>query len=124
MNISSILVIEDDHTSMNIIGELIKASGVKTVCKVPSAEDAARMLAYQKFSCIVSDYRLPGADGVQFLEQLRADGDLTPVVMLSGSPDKQGVIRAKNLPNVDFLGKPFKMDDLIAAVEKLLANAK
>ena len=124
MNISSILVIEDEKASLEIIGDLIKASGVKTVCKVPSAEDAARMLAYQKFSCIVSDYRLPGVDGVTFLETLRSEGDLTPVVMLSGSPDKGGVIRAKNLPNVEFLGKPFKTAELMATLEKLLANAK
>jgi FixJ family two-component response regulator len=73
------------------------------------------------FSMILADYRLEGMDGVQFVEQLRATGDETPVIMLSGAPDKNGVIRATSHTKVDFFAKPFRVADLMGAMDRLAA---
>jgi DNA-binding NtrC family response regulator len=117
------LVIDDDAEALKTLGSLLSALGVEKICEVPSAEQALEILKAQSFSMILTDYRLEGMNGVEFLEQLRSQGNQTPVIMLSGAPDKAGVIRAIHQPAVDFFGKPFRIDDLVGAMEKFAQAA-
>jgi DNA-binding NtrC family response regulator len=119
--IDSILVIDDNAETLEALASLLSALGAKSVRQAASAERALEILQNSTFSLIISDYRLEGMDGVQFLEQLRSQGNQTPVLLLSGAPDKAGVIRATCHEKVDFFGKPFQMAELMAAVERLAA---
>src|SRR5258706_10572947 len=105
--IPSILVIDDNAETLSVLAQLLTALGEKKVLQVGSAEEAFDVLERESFSIIISDYRLEGMDGVEFVECLRESGNRTPVVMLSGAPDKQGVMRATSLEHVDFFPKPF-----------------
>jgi CheY-like chemotaxis protein len=117
--IPSALVIDDNLDVLKTLRKLLSSLGVAQVTEATSAEDALEILRDQKFAVIVADYQLGGMNGVEFLEKLRDKGDATPVLLLSGAPDKAGVIRAVNLPSVDFLGKPFRMADLFSSLERL-----
>ena len=119
--IPSILVIDDNPDALQTFSHLLGALGVQHVREACSAERALEMLQTQSFSIILSDYRLGGMDGVEFLEQLRAKGDETPVVVFSGAPDTAGVIRAARQPKVDFFSKPFRITELTHAMERLMA---
>jgi len=119
--IPSVLVIDDNADTLCALGDFLMALGAEKVRQVPSAAEALAILARESFSIIVSDYRLGGMDGVQFVERLRQGGNRTPVVMLSGAPDKQGVIRATQHERVDFFPKPFRIAELTDAMERLMA---
>lgn len=121
--ISSVLVIDDEASVLNILGELFTALGVPRVRRARSAEEALRIVPSEHFDIIVSDYRLEGMDGVAFLDQLRATGNDTPVLMLSGAPDKMAVIRASEHRAVDFFPKPFEIHTLLGAMERLAEAA-
>jgi DNA-binding NtrC family response regulator len=121
--IRSVLLIDDETEVLEILGQLFTALGVSRVVRAGSAEEALRILQNQKFAIIISDYRMEGMDGVAFVEQLRAAGDHTPVLMLSGAPDKMAVIRAARQPAVDFFPKPFELDELMGAMERLTEAA-
>ncbi len=120
-SIPSIMVIDDNAETLTALAELLTALGARKVCQVGSAEEALEILKTESFSIILSDYRLEGMDGVQFVERLRETGNQTPVVMLSGAPDKQGVIRATRHQHVDFFPKPFCLGELNGTMERLLA---
>lgn len=122
-NIQSVLVIDDEASVLEILGELFTALGVSRVRRVSSAEEALSILQTERFSIIVSDYRMAGMDGVAFVEQLRGTGNRTPVLMLSGAPDKMGVIRAAGHDAVDFFPKPFEIHTLMGAMERLAQAA-
>ena len=122
-NIPSVLVIDDEASVLEILGELFTALGVSRVRRATSAEEALGILKTERFAIIVSDYRLAGMDGVAFIEQLRATGNRTPVLMLSGAPDKMGVIRAARHDAVDFFPKPFEIHTLMGAMERLARAA-
>ena len=119
--IPSALVIDDNADSMSALSELLTALGSERVRAVPSAEEALEILKTESFSIILSDYRLEGMNGAEFLERLRQSGDQTPVVLLSGAPETRGVIRATGLERVDFFAKPFRLEELNGAMERLLA---
>ena len=121
--IQSILVVEDNPVALKTLASLLGALGAEKVTEAASAEDALEILKAHKFTFILTDYRLEGMNGVQFLEQLRGSGDQTPVIVLSGSPDKTGVMRAATYNRVDFFGKPFRMKELSGAIDRLVAAA-
>src|SRR5262245_33808043 len=119
--IPSVLIIDDDFASLKALTSLLTALGAKNVREVESAEEALKLVETEKFALIISDYRLDGMNGVEFLEQVRARGNHTPVLLLSGAPDKAGVIRTTQLTKADFFTKPFKIVELTDAVDRLLA---
>jgi two-component system C4-dicarboxylate transport response regulator DctD len=122
-NIPSVLVIDDEASVLDVLDQLFSALGISRVRRASSAEEALKILKTEQFTIIVSDYRLEGMDGVAFVERLRASGNHTPVLMLSGAPDKTGVIRAARQPRVDFFPKPFQLRQLVDAMERLAQAA-
>jgi DNA-binding NtrC family response regulator len=119
--IPSVLIIDDDYAALKALSSLMTALGAQQVREAETAEEAMKLVEQERFDLIVSDYRLDGMSGVEFLEKVRAKGNQTPVLVLSGSPDKKGVIRTTQLKKADFFTKPFKIVELTDAVERLLA---
>jgi CheY-like chemotaxis protein len=115
-----VLVIDDNFEALKALTSLMTALGAENVVEAESAEEALQLVEKQQFDLIVSDYRLEGMNGVEFLEQVRAKGNQTPILLLSGAPDKAGVIRATQQTKADFFTKPFRIGDLTDAMEKLL----
>jgi DNA-binding NtrC family response regulator len=120
-SIDSVLVIDDDPVVLETLAVLLNCIGVEHVLSANSAEDAWRILSEKDFSLIVSDYRLEGMNGVELLEQLREGGNQTPVLLLSGAPDRAGVCRLGHHEKVEFYPKPFDLRDFVGAVDKLAA---
>jgi DNA-binding NtrC family response regulator len=119
--IPSVLVIDDNFGALKALTSLMTALGAERVREAGSAEEALELIGKERFDLIVSDYRLEGMNGVEFLEQVRAQGNQTPILLLSGAPDKAGVIRATQQPKADFFAKPFKIVELTDAMNRLLA---
>ena|SRR3954468_7483 len=71
---------------------------------------------------VVLDVMMPVLDGFGMLERKRADGDRTPVVMLSAKSEQNDVDRAMSLGAVEFVSKPFDLDRLVALIESVLAR--
>jgi CheY-like chemotaxis protein len=117
----SVLIVDDNRNALTLLGQLLSALGVKRVYPVASAEEALDVLEEESFSIILSDYRLEGMDGVEFLDRLRRSGNNTPVMILSGAPDPKDVIRASTYERVDFFPKPFRIAELTGAMDRLLA---
>lgn len=67
---------------------------------------------------IIVDIGLPGIDGLDLLDLISKSGGTCPVVVLSGQGNVTSAVRAGRLGVVDFIEKPFRVDDLLAAVEK------
>ena len=122
-SIPSILVVEDNPVALKTLSRLLSALGAETVTEASSAEQALELVKKNKYTFILTDYRLEGMNGVEFLDELRSTGDQTPVIVLSGSPDKTGVMRAATYNRVDFFGKPFRMEELSGAIDRLVAAA-
>jgi len=117
----SVLVIDDNPDTLEVLATLVQSLGADEVARVRSAEAALDTLQNRRFNLIVADYRLEGMDGVEFLERLRAGGNVTPVILFSGAPDQAGVLRATRQPKVDFFPKPFRVADFMAAMDRLAA---
>ena len=68
--------------------------------------------------CIIVDICLPGINGLDLLELIAKGRAAYPVIVLSGNGTVPAAVRAGRLGVVDFIEKPFRVDQLLAAVEK------
>jgi two-component system response regulator FixJ len=72
--------------------------------------------------CILIDVRMPQKDGLEVQAELKARGVFLPVIVMTGHGDVNLAVRAMKAGAVDFLEKPFRKDDLLAAVEEGFAR--
>ena len=114
-----LLIIDDDANTLASLSRAFRLSGHEaTVCD--SATRALELLKSQGFDLIFSDVVMPGKDGLSFLEDCRALGVSTPVVMMSGQAHIEMAVRATKLGAIDFLEKPLSTDKLLLTVENAL----
>lgn len=81
---------------------------------------AIELARAQNFDLIFSDVVMPGKNGIALLEELKAQGIASPVVMMSGQADIEMAVRATRLGALDFLEKPISTEKLLVTVENAL----
>lgn len=113
-------LVDDDSDVRHYVGDLLRQLGYG----VTTYEDAERFLAAppdQAPAVVLMDMRMAGATGVQAQRRLREMGLQTPVVFISGESQPREIIDAMKDGAVDFLIKPFRREEVVAAVDKALA---
>ena len=81
----NILIIDDDEVDRMNIQHLLDGEGVKAVVHEASTCSAGmEKLTSQSFDCVLIDYRLPDATGLEVMEQIVAVDDIVPMILLTG----------------------------------------
>jgi DNA-binding NtrC family response regulator len=114
-----LLVVDDDHAFRVSTAALLRADGHE-VDVAPDASAAAEALRARTYDLVLLDVRMPGIDGIQFVETLRIWGEKVPVLMISGYGTVESAVRALHVGADDFLTKPVEPDVLSARVGELL----
>jgi two-component system, LuxR family, response regulator FixJ len=74
--------------------------------------------------CIVTDVRMPGMDGLELQRRLRADGNATPLIVMTGHGDIALAVEAMKAGAIDFVEKPFDDEVLLAAIRQAIARRR
>ncbi|MDH6152374.1 MULTISPECIES: response regulator transcription factor [Paraburkholderia] len=117
-----ILLIEDDTRASQFLARGLSESGLI----VDTVADGATGLAYARegiYDVIVTDRRLPALDGLALVQQLRAGGDTTPVLMLSAVGGLNERVEAIRAGCDDYLVKPYAFVEALARIEALARRA-
>ncbi len=112
---SKILIIEDDDVIARGMARHLEAAGFDAV-GVASGETGLARLRYERPDVCVLDLMLPGVDGWKVIEQARAEGIGTPIVVVSARGTEHDRIHALEIGADDYLVKPFSMKELVARV--------
>src|SRR5579872_1126122 len=114
-----LLLIDDDPNTLASLSRAFRLAGYEaTVCD--NAARALELVRAQRFDLIFSDVVMPGKDGISLLQDLKASGVTTPVVMISGQASVETAVKATRLGAVDFLEKPLSTEKLLVTVENVL----
>lgn len=113
-----ILIVEDDAQ----IAQLVAAELRDAACTVDWAANGERGL--EKFAAgavdlVVLDLNLPGIDGLEVCQRIRATDRLTPILMLTARTTKQDIVRGLELGADEYLTKPFSTLELVARIRAL-----
>jgi len=116
---ANLLIVDDEANTLASLSRAFRIAGHEaTVCD--SAAKALELAKTQAFDLIFSDVIMPGKDGISFLEDLKAQGVSSPVVMMSGQAHIDMAVRATRLGALDFFEKPISTDKLLLTVENAL----
>ena len=115
-----ILIVDDDADVRDSLRWLLESSDYL----VNEHGSAAGVLAdpqLRQALCLIADVRMPGMDGLQLQQELKARKIGVPVVVVTGHGDVPLAVRAMKAGAIDFLEKPFDEELLLAAVRRAVA---
>ena len=120
-----VLLVEDDEFSHQLVAITLESQNVELVAESDGAAALARIRSVQP-DLILMDVNLPGRDGVELTQHLKADPALAgiPVVMLTGEARREILVRSMEAGAADFIVKPFTPDALIAKLTKVLPSLR
>jgi two-component system response regulator HydG len=118
---AQILVVEDDDDTRAAVAGTLRELG-HNVAPFSNARAALTALEERQFDVLVSDIRMPGTDGLQLCANVVGNYPDLPVVLMTAYGDSTAVVQGLRAGAVDFLPKPFSLDDLKQAIERALAR--
>jgi len=113
-----ILIVEDETVVRESLRDWLVEDGY-AVEVAENGEEALEKIKEGEFGVIVLDLRLPGIDGLQVFEEAKELEPQTKGVIITAYPSKETLQKAKRLGLLDYLSKPFKVEDL----EKIISGA-
>lgn len=116
-----ILLIDDDDSFRQAMARFLKSEGYKVTSSLDGTQ-LSDVLGDDPIDLILLDVGLPWVNGFELAEILKETEDLKdiPLVFVSGKGDDLDVMRGKKLGAVDFLKKPFELEDLRKTINELL----
>lgn len=116
---NTLYIVDDDLAVRDALGLLLGLRGYKTAF-FANAESFLTAWRPEWCGCILADIRMPGIDGIEFIERLAEIGCTMPTIVMTGHGDVDSARRAFRARAVDFLEKPIDEARLIAAVDEAL----
>ena len=121
-NAMKIAIVDDEKDMRQSISQWLALSGYDTET-FASAEDALAGISSDYPGIVISDIKMPGMDGMQFLKKLMSTDSALPVIMITGHGDVPMAVNAMRIGAFDFLEKPFNPDRM-SELAKKAANAR
>jgi DNA-binding response OmpR family regulator len=117
------LVVDDEHATIEIVKEVLNQNGAKA-SGITNPEQGFGMMAKEKYDAIILDRYMPGVDGHEILEQLKAHPQMKsiPVIMLTGESKSEEIKKSIQLGASGYVIKPFTPKSFLAQLQKILAK--
>jgi signal transduction histidine kinase len=114
---ADILIVDDTPANLQLLAGMLRERGYK-VRPAPNGETALRAAHASPPDLILLDITMPGMDGYEVCRRLKADPRLRdiPVLFISALSDAEDKVRAFHAGGVDYVGKPFQLDEVEARV--------
>jgi FixJ family two-component response regulator len=112
----TVFVVDDDSDVREALGFLLSLRGYRTAL-FDSANAFLAQLRPDSAGCLITDIRMPGMSGLELQQELAKRCHTLPVVVLTAHGSVATARAALRAEAIDFLAKPFKHDELIAAIE-------
>lgn len=117
---SGIWIVDDDRGVRFVLAEALRDAGFE-VREFQDTASVRKALREAAPALLVTDVRMPGESGLALLDELRAQ-DIGPVIVMSAYTDVATTAAAYRAGAVDYLAKPFDLDQALASVQRALAD--
>src|SRR4030042_5383306 len=93
----SVLHVDNELGLLKVVKRCLELQGPFHVDTAGSVEEALTKLEKEQYDAVISDYQMPKKDGLEFLKQLRKEGNDIPFIILTGKRREEVAIKALNL---------------------------
>ncbi len=114
-----ILVVDDEEGLRDALSKIFEDEGY-TVCCAEDGEQALEMLQRTHIDLILTDMRMPGMSGIDLLKKVREVHENLGVIILTGYGEIESYIEAMSFGAMEYVSKPFKVNELKFIVNKIL----
>ena len=118
------LVVDDFSTMRRIVKNLLHDLGYANVAEADDGKTALPMLQAEPFDVLITDWNMPGMQGVELLRQVRADERLNklPVLMLTAEAKREQIVEAAQAGVSGYVIKPFTAATLKEKIDKIFGK--
>ncbi len=118
-----VLIVDDDQSMCRVLAQGLRARGYEIEWR-GSAQDAIQALAGDWFDLVATDLRMTGMSGVQLVNHIVAHHPDVPVVVMTAFGSIEAAVETIRAGAVDFVSKPFRIDDLVVSIERALQSRR
>ena len=123
-----VLVVDDNKNMRAIIGEALRALGVRKINEAEDGADSLKLLQTAAADLVICDWNMSPIDGIEFTRMLRTASDTknpyVPVIMLTGHTEYTRVIEARDSGIHEFLAKPISPKSLYRRIVSIIRNPR
>jgi CheY-like chemotaxis protein len=116
-----ILVVDDNNFLRIVVSKMLSLLGYE-VLSADSDENGLSLFLKNKFDIVLSDYEMPGMDGVAFACSVKKRSPRTPIVIMTGA-GKETVLARKSAAVDEVISKPFTLAGIDETIQNLLSKA-
>ena len=117
-----ILLVDDDEWIRDSLSLLFEAEGCELIA-LETAEEGMEAVERQLYDIVISDYRLPGMNGLEFLRRVRNKQPDAVEILITAYGNDEILKEAKELGVQDFISKPFNSENVEASLTRILENS-
>ncbi len=119
----TVFLVDDDNSVRKALARLIRAAGYEIKTFASAQEFIESTPETNGVACLVLDVRMPGFNGLDLQNAMRAANMPIPIIFITGHGDIPMSVRAMKAGAVDFLSKPVQSKVLLRAIDQALARA-
>lgn len=115
----NILIVDDEKLMRENLALIVSSFDTFRTYQAQNAYEALEILQKYPIDLVLLDVNMPGLSGLDFLKMMRKEGFETPVILMTGYPSLELTVEALRYGATDFLIKPFTVEQLKEALERL-----
>lgn len=122
MENSGVLLVDDDQLLLDLASSFFKSEGIEVYC-ASTGEDALRKIRERPFSLMVTDFNMPGMDGLELAGKVREVAPRMPIFMSTGYPSPEICRLAREAGIARVFAKPFDFRVIVAMVGRRMESS-
>ncbi len=119
----NVWVIDDDRSIRWVLDRALSQAGIP-ITAFNTADQAMHHLHDEAPMAIITDVRMPGMSGLEFLQSVHENHPQLPVIIMTAHSDMQATVASFEQGAFEFLPKPFDVDDAVAVVKRAIAHSQ
>src|SRR5580765_1129632 len=117
-----VLIVDDDASQRSLLTSFLTGQGFETTT-VSSGEQALQVLRDQEVGMMISDVRMPGISGLETMRRARQEHATLPILLVTAYTDIRDAVAAMRDGELNYLGKPIDLDELLSSVRHAIGLA-
>ncbi len=118
---STVWIIDDDKSIRWVLEKALAQANIQTRV-YEQAEPALNQLKRERPDAIISDVRMPGMDGLSFLDQVHESWPNLPVIIMTAHSDLESAVSSYRRGAFEYLPKPFDVDEAVSLIQRAIAH--